>query len=435
MEKRVFISEFEAEEMLKDNNYFLLPSLSFFSKRNGILLDGMDGLTISMAKDGDTLVTRKKLPEEYLAYWNENICKVNNCSPETLTNEQDKRSSIYSLLQKDTNVYDCLRNSKIENYAVVPEFYRMCENLGIRNTEPDLATVIKMNSKAYSNSLKIRLDLPLKGINVKSIDEFEKNAKEMLKENGRILIKDSMGVSGKGILPINDEKTVVHLADHFRRQEEQGKRGFDFVIEPLLNKTMDFSCQFHIGKNSEIFIDGYQKNYSKGYSYLGSGPLDEKEYAHIMNSGYRENIEKIAAEMAKDGYHGYACVDSIIADENDVIPLVEINPRMSMGRFNLMLGQRFGQKCRLTYFEGKRSSDCSIVELLDDINRKEILFTQNNRYGVIPLAPCTWCPDDCADQRVRIYFAITYDTDERYKEIYDTWLGHCSGSICTGSVA
>ena len=36
MEKRVFFSEFEAEEMLKDSNSFSLPSLSFFSKRNGI---------------------------------------------------------------------------------------------------------------------------------------------------------------------------------------------------------------------------------------------------------------------------------------------------------------------------------------------------------------------------------------------------------------
>ena len=125
----------------------------------------------------------------------------------------------------------------------------------------------------------------------------------------------------------------------------------------------------------------------------------------------------------------------MIVDENRVIPFVEINPRMSMGRFNLKLQKRFGKNSTLGYVEGMRNEAYSVSELFDDMKRKKILFTKDSPKGVIPLAPCTWFLDECANQRVRVYFAIIYDTDDEYKEIYDTWLGHCSGSICTGHVA
>ena len=438
MEKKIFISEFEAEERLKDRNSFSLPSLSFFSKRNDTLIEGMDGLAITMADDGDILVTRKRLPEEYLAYWRDNICDVDNFSPESDgrgREEHSERYSIYELLQNDPEVSKLLKSGTIVNYALVPEFYEMCDVSGIENHEPDLNTVLKINSKAYSNSLKIKLDLPAKGINVRSVEEFTETAEKMLKEYDKVLIKDSMGVSGKGILPIDSLDSVQRLSAHFRKQEEQGRTGFDFVLEPLLNKTMDFSCQFHIKPEGEVIIDGYQKNHSKGYAYLSSGPLEKEESELIEASGYRQCIMKIAEEIFKDGYYGPACVDSMIVDENTVIPLVEINPRMSMGRFNLRLEKYLGKKSRLAYVEGMRNEGYGFDKLLEDLREKKILYERQNPTGVIPLAPCTWCMDECKGQRVRIYFAIIYETDEEYKEIYDTWLGHCSGSICTGPVA
>ena len=435
MERKIFVSEFESEERLKDHDSFSLPSLSFFSKRNDTLIEAMDGLTITMAEDDDILVTRKKLPEEYLNYWSETIAKVDNFSPDIDDNDHKNRDSIYTLLQNDPDSYELLKSGTIVNYALVPEYYEMCDAMGLEDHEPDLETVLKINSKSYSNSLKLKLDLPAKGVDLRSVEEFDETVDQMLDKYGKVLLKDSLGVSGKGILPIDSIETAKRLSAHFRKQEGQGKAGFAFVLEPLLNRTMDFSCQFHIIPSKETVIDGYQKNHSKGYAYLSSGPLGKEEYELIMSSGYPECILKIAKEIGKEGYHGFACVDSMIVDENRVIPLVEINPRMSMGRFNLKLQKRFGKNSTLGYVEGMRNEAYSVSELFDDMKRKKILFTKDSPKGVIPLAPCTWCLDKCANQRVRVYFAIIYDTDDEYKEIYDTWLGHCSGSICTGPVA
>ena len=84
---RIYISEFEAEERLRREDSYSLPALSLFARRNDLLLEGMDALTITMAEEGDILVTRVPLPDPYLRWWEENFCRVTNISPAPVLNE------------------------------------------------------------------------------------------------------------------------------------------------------------------------------------------------------------------------------------------------------------------------------------------------------------------------------------------------------------
>ena len=432
--RRLFISEFESEERLRSSRSFSLPSLSLFQKRNDLLLHGMDGLTISMAENGDILVTRIPLKEGYLNWWKEAFCEVKNISPENFDSD-DSETSIYSLLQKEKSMHGFLKQNLIRNYAVTPEYYDMCRSVGLEVTEPDLSVVAMINRKSWSNELRNRLGFSPCGITISSIEAFDASIRKMLDTYGRVLVKDSMGVSGRGILPVDSLKTAERLSLHFKKQKEEGKQIFDFVIEPYLNGTMDFSCQLHIEPDGNTVIDGYQKNSGIGFGYHSSENLSRAEMDLILSSGYPACVMNIADAMAEAGYFGYACIDSLIADEKTVIPLLEINPRMSMGRFNLSLHHKTGKNCRLSSLEGTASGHGSIEGMLEDLKELGILYTQDHPCGIIPLAPNTWDRAEIsADNRIRIYYAIAYDTEEDYEKLLDPWLKYCAGSICSGTV-
>ena len=431
---RLFISEFESETRLRSSGSFSLPSLSLFKKRNDLLLHGMDGLTISMADKGDILVTRIPLKDEYLRWWKDAFCEVGNISPNSSPSD-DNETSIYHLLQKDEATHGILKNSTIRNYAVTKEYYDMCNSIGLEVTEPDLSIVTMLNRKSWSNEVRNHFGYAPRGITVSSIETFDACIHKMLDTYGTVLVKDSMGVSGRGILPVDSHKAAERLSLHFKKQKEEGKQIFDFVIEPYLNCTMDFSCQLHINHDGNTIIDGYQKNTGIGFGYYSSENLRKEETDLILSSGYPTCVMNIGEEMAKTGYFGYACIDSMIADKDTVIPLLEINPRMSMGRFNLSLHRKTGKNCRLSYLEGTASGHGSAEGMLEDLEQIGILYTQNHPYGVIPLAPNTWDRAEYSiNNRIRIYYAIAYDKEEDYEKLLDSWLKYCAGNICTGPI-
>lgn len=440
MSNKIYISEFDSEARLRCDETYSLPRIDIFGGSNRLLMRGIDGLTLTMAEDGDTVITSEKLSDAYLAYWQREICRAENYSPgfpaeNRITGRSDSEdsSSVYETLTRDEDARSLLEGRSIVNYALVPAYYEMCKALGIESDEPGLETVTLLNSKAYSNELKEKLGLPAAGIRVRSIEEYKESVSKLLSKHGKALIKDVMGVSGRGMLLIDSAGMVERLASHFEKQQDKGMKIFDFILEPVLEKEMDFSCLFRIDKSGAVAIDGYQKNLSKGFAYFGTEPLSAEELERILDSPYPETVMRIARDMAEKGYHGYACIDSMIAD-GQVVPLIEINPRMSLSRFNLALQEKLGVKCRLSYREGRRAEDINAEKLLRILDEEGILYTAEREKGVIPLAPCTWDVPGASGKKVRIYYLTAADKQEDYEEILDSWLAHCSGSICAGRI-
>ena len=80
----VYYRKSDSEEKIKSNNRFSLPRFSLFETGNQLLLSGMDQLLITMADEGDTLVTARKPDDNYLKYWCENVCEIENFTPKPL---------------------------------------------------------------------------------------------------------------------------------------------------------------------------------------------------------------------------------------------------------------------------------------------------------------------------------------------------------------
>lgn len=417
MSNRVFCGEFNSEQKFINQDYVTLPSFPGKAYDNKILLDGMDGMLLTMMNDNDVLLSRYPLPESYVQYWNQQISQIKNVS--VLKKEEESESGIFHLISYNEDLMSFLQDKEIEEYAIVPELYEMLSKQNPEQTIPSLELIQELNSKAYSNFLKEKYDLPCKGVRVNDIAQFEQVANEMIRE-GAIIIKDVMGVSGKGVLVLENEKAVNRLSRHFQKQSS--KKFFDFILEPYLHKTLDFSCQLTISNEGVINIQGLQKNNNRGFTYMETEDLESNEVKMIEESGYYEDVMNIAQEIKAKGYSGYICIDSMAVNDNSIVPLVEINPRMSMARFNLAMEKKLGHfKCCFSYVNVSSEKVCHIDKLMDELSERNLLFKKGSESGgIIPLAPNTWSLYNNCEQKVslRIYYMVAYLDKElvMYKE-------------------
>lgn len=413
MKKNVYLGSFNAESYYIDSQYCKLPS---FSMKKGVnpLFNSMDELMLPMLEKNDILITRYDMDAAYKDYYeaNFNSFRAYSC----LTIEQDiyEDKSLFSLIKevRPDNIISCLTDAsnQIIEYSLIQDCYDLYDSIGLKNNKPKEDVVRTVNGKAYSNELKYRLNLPYKGVVVNSIDEFVKASHRMLAKYPSILIKDVMGVSGQGILIVQNEFMIMRLENFFSKQQCEK---FSFLLEPYLDKVRDFSCQFTIEQDGNVTIQGYQENNNRKFTYLGSSNISI-DLINQWDTNYTETISNIANSMFEDGYYGPVCIDSMLLSDNTVCPLVEINARLSMGRFNLMTNKRLlkhGAQCNLIFFKVTKNKNITVEELLQKLEYNHILCKKDAYNGVIPLAPNTWRFITSSEPH-RMYFQLVYESNK-----------------------
>jgi len=165
-----------------------------------------------------------------------------------------------------------------------------------------------------------------------------------------LIAKAPFGTSGTQNKRVLEEKEMDGVLGGWIRNtiESQGS----IVLEPWLNKEADLSIQFEIGP-SQIRILGI-RHYVNGsrLEYRGTA-LDPKlstlssealQYLHSSVAPlerWRKMIQKLGTTIRDLGYQGPAGVDALLWRELDgslrLKPLVELNPRWTMGRVALEL--------------------------------------------------------------------------------------------------
>ena len=168
-----------------------------------------------------------------------------------------------------------------------------------------------------------------------SAAEIEAIGAELLKQ-GPYLLKDPFGVSGKGNLLIDSEAMRRRIAEHLHKQEGSGLR-VQFLLEPLSPKVTDFSSHWFIQENGKTEFISVQRMMNHQQNYSGSIKADEAFIGMLENVGYFTVMEKALRVLVEDDYHGFVCFDSMVLEDGEVVSIVEINARKSMGLINAYL--------------------------------------------------------------------------------------------------
>jgi len=390
---KLIIGEFASERFWENQDVAKLPQIP--DTNANAIVHAMDELLFPFCKNNDVLVTRygfNPLLKEYLTKIG--VSFTSNTEP-IQGNNDDANETIFQLISNHPEkikklLPDGNNPPLISHYSIVPGLAEMAANLSISINMPSLETVKKVNSKTYSCELSHSLGIPIMGTVVRDEPSLISSGMNLLK-SGSFLIKSPFGVSGNGNFLISSPTMLSRIAKHLKKQSEKGLL-IEFVLEPLLDKAQDFSCNFMIQSTGSIDIISIQQMINHGFNYMGSMSANDELLKKLEQSTYYESVKHIGQQLYNDGYFGEVCLDSMILNSGDIIPIVEINARKSFGLINHHLDQflaKYNQQGKLLVLNINYPKSLLMDDIFNLMEKENLLYYPDNSNGIMLLSSNT----------------------------------------------
>jgi hypothetical protein len=417
---RIHCGTFDAETNWRDESLAKLPAIPDAQTRK--LVSAMDELLFVFCRDQDVLLTRYAMDEAHLHYLHD-IGFQFNCNEADLDIPDCADSAVSTISTHQTNIFERLsavlpthplnrfipEGAVLEPYAVLDGMDTLAAQQQWICEAPSIDVIRHVNSKLYSTELKDKLGISNVSRIVTGSTELDRVGRELLAA-GPLLIKDTFGVSGKGNLLITTESMLERVSAYIAAQERKGKRTL-FIIEPLLHKELDFSCQFELKADGAFSFISVQQVINSDFAYQGSVTAAPPLMRQLERDGYFDLMEAAAWDMHEQGYYGHVCVDSMLLQDGTLVPLVEINARKSMSLIKHQLDTylaSYSLTGQLTYVSITCPVPLSFSDVLHAVEREGLLFGHGRESGVIPLSANTFTVNRQASGRskARLYVSI-----------------------------
>jgi hypothetical protein len=287
-------------------------------------------------------------------------------------------------------------------YAVVPRTRDALAGLGVPASLPDSATVSRVNSKTFSNQLVDELGLFGGSAVARSPGQLRRLCADLGAKDGRVLVKDPYGVSGRDTLVVDRPRIIDTVVRVLERQVDQGNE-VELLVQPLFPVAKAFSGHLLIGPAGGIKPLGLQVTANNGFAFAGSAAAPPCLERAADRAGYPELLDAIGKILFTTGYHGPVCVDSLLLEDGRIVPLLEINARTSMGLLNLRLAGRVADRRvrpRLGVRQARLDDDGFTARLLSALHNARLLWPGHGA-GIMPLASATLVPP-----RGRLFYAL-----------------------------
>ena len=423
----LYLGSFNSEQFWRDAQSTQLPTIS--DRQADAIVGVMDEMGFVFCNDpNDVLITRLPMASAHQEYlWELGFTFSNNEVPliETGTDQgSGKDESICQLVLETANqgYFQALLSpvAGFSPYSVMPATDSFCRSYQLENMGPDIDVVKKVNSKLFSHQLAKSLFADTVGEIIYSADELAKKGSCLLQQTP-FLIKDEFGVSGKGNILISASQVLKRVVKHLIKQEQAGCQT-RFLLEPLLDKEIDFSCQFELDATGTTKVISIQRMQNAGFAFAGIQTAESAFQAALNASAYFEQVEAIATALYQEGYWGPICLDSMLVKEGTIVPVVEINARKSMGLINHHLDRflaQFSVRGTLLYFSLGLTHQVAFKDLLHRMAEEKILFLKDRPKGILPLSANTlqvnWHANKTTEQKRykgRLYASVVADGDE-----------------------
>ncbi|NMM50965.1 hypothetical protein [Paenibacillus aquistagni] len=408
------LGNFNAEAFWRPADLAQLPSLP--SRYEHSVAGAMDELLFILCQGKGAVLTALSMNKTQHRYLHELGFDFMNLSvQEHLSQNKSADLDLFHTLAEPSSAALCeplLARLPLLPYAILPSTDAFAAQYGAAEKLPHSSIVAKVNSKIYSHDLAKELGGFAPGEAVYSAQTLLEAGAHYLQGQDRIVIKDPYGVSGKGNLVVDSIQMLNRIAQYVERQQHSGKH-VQFLIEPWLCKANDFSCQLYVDDIGMISIDSIQFMDNRGQNYGGSYEAEPVMTAMLEQNGYLDTMKEVARALYKEGYYGPICVDSMLLEDQTLVPIVEINARHSMGCLNDRLNRRlkqYGQQAMLLSLElripewGKEEN--AYERLLEQLHASGLLFGTASEDGILPLSANTLLDPRGIHSQGRWYVAI-----------------------------
>lgn len=431
MSSSVHCGSFEAERYWREEELAALPSLPDAGAMS--IISALDEMLFVFCRSGDILLTRHGMNRAQYDYLHSlGYTFKTNLEPLTMNSgegsEAQEGMDVFQLLEGLTQENPAggliPEGAALEPFAVLPGVASMVRRYRLLPDLPDEQTVRRVNTKVYSIAMRDRLSLPNVGVVVHSSQDMLEKGLELL-EKGPFLIKDDYGVSGKGNQTVDSERILRRLVGYLESGRNIAKK-IRFVLEPLLDRETDFSCQFCIDRAGTVTILSVQQLINNGFAFGESHSPDAALLEKLDREHYFELMHRIGNELYADGYYGHVCIDSMLLRDGTLVPLVEINARKSMSLikhgFDCYLGEAGIRTCLIQSALLAREDAC-YPALLEQMEQAGILFAKGTGEGVLPLTSGALKPPgktrSSGPRKGKLYAALAYHDEGHKKQLLD----------------
>ena len=419
MPRCLHIGSFGAERFWRDSTMVQLPGIP--DPQADAIVGCMEEMLFTACRQtNDVLITRTAMDAAHKQYLHSIGFRFSSNSRSLQAEKKQDQTATCELLSAQQDLYftQLLTNIKAcSPYAVLPSTHTCCERYAIPQILPDIEIVKTVNAKRYSHQLSVDVLDESYGELVTSTQDLLTVGKHLL-TRGAFLIKDDFGVSGKGNQLIDSPSLLERIVRYLEKQENKGKQT-SFLLEPLLDKELDFSSQLYITVDGTVELLAVQQMDNAGFAFSAIQTADQTFIQQLETYGYLHKIQQVAARLYHDGYFGPVCIDSMLLKDGTIRSIVEINARQSMGFINHYVDrflQPLGKKGSVLFFSLGLLQAVTMEDLLQHMQQAGILFTQEQPHGILPLSANTLninCPPQInsnSTYKGRLYVSLVADS-------------------------
>jgi hypothetical protein len=421
----VWLNNFEAERFWAPRHTIQLPKLS--QPSDVAIINRLEEVSLFLARYPDVLILRESSDQAFLEYLSDLGFEL----PIMLTvDPDDKVTPISEAILANDKVRAKLSELAIEEgscyllpYAKTRMEEEISNQTGLMSLGPSVAICESVNSKIYSRRISNELGLrTIPGIECETITELEEGGERLaahLSQGRSIVLKEAMGVSGKGLFLADSSAKFQQIVRLLKRKAKPGDETA-FVMEVWIDKLKDINYQIFIFPSGEIRLLALKEIITRDGAHLGHRfPAD-------LTAGqlacYEEAAQAVGTRLFDDGFTGLAGIDSIIDREGSIYPVLEINARLNMSSYQLGLEWLIDPRsCVMAkYYPLLLKRPLSFTELKAHLGRDLFVSPRNNAGALIQnfaTVNVNFNPSDVAPFKGRLYVLIVGTNFEHVVQI------------------
>ncbi len=338
----VYVNNFEVERQWGRGEPGLPGSGIAFADAT---VNRMEEMGVLLADETDTVVLKAPLDEEFAAYLRETgaaagqVVSADNSVPSRTVTEDAKTSP--RLLETLRGLVD--DNTYLMPLGTSPAEEQLAQLTGLPLAGPGADVCKAVNGKVYSRRLADALGLTtVPGEVCETVGELAGALSRQLAHGTRVAVKESYGVSGRGMVVVSDDEAAARLLRLIERRGADAPA--NLVVESWVEGATDINYQFIVNRSGDVRFETAKTALLRDGVHQGhSFPV---ELPPQTAAGLREAAELIGKQLHADGYHGMVGVDALLGPDERLYPCLEINARFNMSTYQNRAAERFLSKGR-----------------------------------------------------------------------------------------
>lgn len=287
------------------------------------LVRRLDQHQLFLAGADDTVLVHEQPDETFLDY-------LRNCGirlPRIVVGTRDDQADLFE-------------GGTAVPYLVDEAEDRFLESLRCRRIGPPPGLALELNDKVRTRMLCERHGFTVcDGRVCDSIEALEASYLELSEQmpDARFVIKTPYGSSGKSLFHVYGAKDFAFVAAYLQRGEQRGTGEFAVTIERWHDIDYNLNAQLLLWNGECRVVAVTSQRTNDVGVYRGS------DLSPFVPTGVRERYEqemlRLGNVLLDRGYAGFLGVDSIVDRSGLLIPVIEINARLTMVTYMLPLRQ------------------------------------------------------------------------------------------------